>query len=95
MRKLNKINIMGRKVKIVYKKTDDLHGSFDGDKHIIELDKSVLLDPELYEATLIHECIHAVLFYSGLNELLTDEKEEAIVRSLEYNLLPVVKNLLK
>lgn len=93
MKKFNSINIMGKKVKIIYKNNNDLHGSFDGDKNIIELDKNLLNDEELYKSTLIHECIHAVLFYSGLNQLLNSKKEEAIVRALEYNLLPVIDKI--
>ena len=93
MKKLRSIEIMGRKIRVVYKKTNDLHGEFDGDKGVITLDANIVKDDELHRATFIHECTHAVLFYSGLNELLTDEKEEAIVRCIEYNLLPVIEKL--
>lgn len=93
MKKLNSITIMGRKVKIQYKKTDNLCGEFDGDKNLITIDKNVLTDPELFQSTLFHECTHAILFYSGLNELLKEDTEEALVRCIEYNLLPIMKKL--
>jgi len=89
---MNSITIMGREVKIIKKKMDDLHGEFNGDKNTIYISNK-LKDKEL-EDTILHEAIHAVFFYSGLNELLAEDKEEAIVRCLEYNFLPIVRNIL-
>ena len=45
---------------------------------------------ESAKATLWHEVIHAALGISGLNELLTDSLEEAIVRCFEHSFSDVV-----
>ena len=91
------IPIMGQKYKILYYntvKTDDaanVFGDTDKDKKRIRVDLSNCKTAALVKCTLLHECIHAVLAQSGLDNLLTDEVEEAIVRAIEHGLTPLVE----
>ena len=43
------------------------------------------------KSTLLHECLHAILAQSGIDNMLTDEVEEAIVVALEHGLSPLVE----
>ena len=95
MKKINQVNIMGRIVKVKYVKMNDL-GGFNGDKNLITIQKDLLNHPEMLKATLLHECTHAVFFYSGYNHLLNSinsEFEEAIVRCIEYNLFDIILDI--
>lgn len=89
--------ICGKKVLIKRPKrlTDydgqELAGMFDSEKMTIFVSKS---GRHNHRDTLLHEIIHAILFFSGHNELL-GEKEEAIVRALEHGLSDVIDILLK
>jgi hypothetical protein len=82
------IEIMGQKVKIKVKKSED-HGLYSHDKKTITVDRDLLDDPEELMSTLFHESIHAALAISGVRWVLgaDDEeimpKEEALVRCLE------------
>jgi hypothetical protein len=85
--------ICGKKVLIkrVKRLTDydgnELAGMFDSEKLAIFVSKSVRHN---HRDTLLHEIIHAILFFSGHNELL-GEKEEALVRALEHGLSDVLE----
>lgn len=44
--------------------------------------------------TLIHEIVHAILYISGITHVIKDaDTEEAIVRAMEYMLLPALNKL--
>lgn len=45
---------------------------------------------EVQEATLFHEAIHAALGVAGLNEILDEKTEEAVVRCLENAFAEIV-----
>lgn len=64
-------------VEIDPKMGESLHGSY--------LNKKIKINPFLneIEQTLFHELIHAALDISGQSEHLTEEQEEAIVKSIE------------
>lgn len=80
------INIMGHKVIIQWKQELEWLGVFYGDINTIQI-----LDPQpFWERTLLHECIHAIFFYSGLKEFMNTKMEEALTNGLEYGLCPLV-----
>lgn len=88
------ITILGKKVKIrrprklVDESGNELFGLFDRDKLIIYISQSPHHDKD---STLLHECIHAILFITGQNETLEHEQEEAIVRAIEHGMVGLVK----
>ena len=79
-----KIKILGKDIEVKEVHLKGLHGDFDGDKMLIRVHKG--LSPENRQLTIKHELFHSALFISGVNELLTVELEEAIVRCLEHSL---------
>lgn len=77
------------KFKIEFREMDD-YGEMDFDKKIISIRKG--LSPEDQLDTLIHECHHAALGISGLSNILDCENtEEALVRIVDYMVIPIVK----
>jgi len=84
------IDIMGKEIKIVKKKLDDLYGYFDIDKNTIYVSNKLKGD-DLHK-TILHEALHGCLGYSGLNELLMEGLEESLVRCIEYNYIDIVKD---
>jgi hypothetical protein len=42
-------------------------------------------------STRLHEYIHAILQVSGVNELLDEKSEEAVVKAIEHGLAPLIK----
>ena len=43
------------------------------------------------QATLFHECLHAALATTGLDEILTDKVEETVVTTIEQALWPLIE----
>jgi|TARA_Y100000401_G_scaffold1951_1_gene1418 hypothetical protein len=83
------ITVGGMKFKIEFREMDD-YGEMDFDKKIISIRKG--LSPEDQLDTLIHECHHAALGISGLSNILDCENtEEALVRIVDYMVIPIVK----
>ena len=77
------------KFKIVLKDMEDF-GEMDFDKKIINIRKGLTQEEEL--DTLIHEVHHVALGISGLSNIMDDENtEEALVRIVDYLVMPVVK----
>lgn len=96
MGELKEIMIMGRKIKIEWRsKSWENHGQFFGDSNKIVLNRSLLKKGREIQLkdTLAHECFHAVLFYTGLTNLLDENQEEAITRGIEYNFIPALQNI--
>jgi len=87
------VKILGKKIKIEVSKGMDDHGDFNSAKHLIRLNGRDSKSER--EKTLFHELIHASLFIGGINELLTEELEEAIVRNIEHGIFPILKRLNK
>jgi Zn-dependent peptidase ImmA (M78 family) len=82
------INVMGRPYRIEYVAFDEGHyGEMQGEKGTIRIKAN--LPPEEWQATLVHELIHAILYESGLTHILEKENdlEEAIVRAVEHGLV--------
>lgn len=90
-----KISILGQTFKIEtvenMKDTDgsELLGLMTGHQRSIKL-SSNLTDANRDEV-LLHEIIHAVLYISGVSNLLKDNIEESIVVALEHGLNGIYK----
>jgi len=83
------ITVGGMKFKIEFKEMDD-YGEMDFDKRIISIRKGLSIEDQL--DTLIHEVHHAALGISGLSNILDCENtEEALVRIVDYMVIPIVK----
>ena len=83
------ITVGGMEFKIVLKDMDDF-GEMDFDKKIINIRKGLTQEEEL--DTLIHEVHHVALGISGLSNIMDDENtEEALVRIVDYLVMPIVK----
>ena len=77
------------KFKIEFREMDD-YGEMDFDKKIISIRKGLSIEDQL--DTLIHEVHHAALGISGLSNILDCENtEEALVRIVDYMVIPIVK----
>jgi Zn-dependent peptidase ImmA (M78 family) len=70
------------------------HGSFDYDKHEIEVDAN--LEPHKAMSTLIHEMAHAWLDASSIAKFLgmDEEKEEGFILAFERQFLPAIAEVL-
>lgn len=83
------IVVCGHDVTIAYHKpkkgeTVENWGLFHPDRDHIDL-----INWEGWDRVLLHECVHAILHYSGHNNGL--KNEEAIVTALEYGLYGLVR----
>lgn len=73
-----------------WKKGDDKEfGETDIHNHKIALNPDQSADQ--LQSTRLHECIHAILQISGLNNMMDDKLEEAIVQAIEHGLAPLVR----
>ena len=83
------IPVGGMQFKIVLKDMEDF-GEMDFDKKVIYIRKGLTQEEEL--DTLIHEVHHVALGISGLSNIMDDENtEEALVRIVDYLVMPIVK----
>ena len=83
------ITVGGMQFKIILKEMDDF-GEMDFDKKIIFIRKGLTEEEQL--DTLIHEVHHVALGISGLSNIMDDENtEEALVRIVDYLVMPIVK----
>lgn len=81
------VNIMGRVYRVEYSHDlkPKLFGDCDTGRGIIRIN-ATMPKPTQHE-TLTHEVIHAILYESGMSQLLTlDGLEEGLVRALERGL---------
>lgn len=87
LRRKRSITILGQKIKIVYTSKvlydgdNELHGSFNAETMTIHISNESDV-----KGTLLHELIHSCLEISGVNKLINEKTEEAIVSSLERGL---------
>jgi hypothetical protein len=81
------------KVKFQSKVRDDdgtpLNGITHNDNRTIYIDSTMTQDNQ--GLILFHESLHAALFECGLDELVTPQMEEALVRGLSNTLWPLVR----
>jgi hypothetical protein len=73
--------VMGNEVKISYRKKPKNLGEFYADDNLI-----IIANDENWKKHLLHELLHAVLFYSGHSQKFDEKEEEALVRALESGL---------
>ncbi len=71
-----------------------VYGMYHQRDRIIEIAINPQQSQETLLATLLHECIHGVLYLSGHSEGLDGEKEESIVIALEHGLMGVIPQLI-
>lgn len=79
------IHICGHEVKVRYRKRLSADGFFHPDRNEIEI-KTI----DTWKDTLLHEILHAVLFYSGQSQNFEDRAEESLVMALENGLKTLV-----
>lgn len=77
------VMILGREFSIKRKKMSDF-GHVDKDGGVIWIRTGLTQDEA--DQTLLHECIHAILYCSGVGFQLGSELEESIVRCLDNGL---------
>ncbi len=83
------ITVGGVRFKVVSKEMDDF-GQMDFDDRVISIKKG--MSPEEQLDTLIHEAHHAALGVGGLSNIIDcDNTEEALVRIVDYMVIPIVK----
>ena len=83
------VMVGGMEFKIVFKDMEDF-GVMDFDKKIISIRNGLTEEEQL--DTLIHEIHHIALGISGLSNILDcDNTEEALVRIMDYLVMPIVK----
>lgn len=81
------ISVAGVDFEIKYREMPE-YGLYEIEDRVIKI--RVGLPDEIIFDTLMHECAHAAFDMSGIAYLIDDEqKEEAIIRSLENLLFPV------
>jgi hypothetical protein len=84
------VTVCGHKLKVkvvayLEDEAEELLGAFNSETKTIFLLKSAD-----WRTTLLHECLHACLYFSGSGEGLTLTKEESIVLALEHGLGPLL-----
>lgn len=82
------IMIFGKEFKVIVTSLKGLHGDCNIGNLTIRIHQNLTKEEAL--STLFHEAIHASLGISGLNEMLTENQEEAIVRMLEHAFADIV-----
>jgi hypothetical protein len=78
------IYVLGKKVEIVVTTGVKAEGDFDPYRHKIRINPAQGV--EKAKETLFHESVHAVWAYSGLNQLMSEDLEEAVTRALDYGI---------
>lgn len=91
MKRLQKIKVLGHKIKIEYKTwPDGQFGSCDPDSRTIKLSHACLDDDELHWSTLVHEVTHLIFYMAGIS-FMESNSEEAYVRCIENLVLPWIE----
>ncbi len=87
-KKPSKINVLGTELTIKFAKEseDGTLGAFHADAYLM-----YLLNQPMWEKTLLHEVLHAIIHYSGWGSKMDDKDEEGLVRALETGLWPLIK----
>ena len=88
MRKLSSVEVLNKKIKIIYKEMEDW-GECDVDKGEIIIAKKCLTDPDQHWWTLVHEVTHLIFEMTGV-AFMAENDEEAYVRCVENLVIPWV-----
>jgi Zn-dependent peptidase ImmA (M78 family) len=91
MRKtLFSLSVAGKKVRVVADSNVEPYAEFDPETNIIRIHPSVIENEVLFFETLRHELGHAVIHITGLFSLMSVEVQEAVIRSMDSFLFPVL-----
>jgi hypothetical protein len=88
MKKLSSVNVLGKKIKIIYTDMEDWGECFTDQKEIY-LSTNCLENSEVHWWTLVHEVTHMIFEMSGV-AFMEQNDEEAYVRCVENLVLPWV-----
>ena len=88
MKRLSSVEVLDRKIKIIYEEMEDWGECFMDDK-LIKLNKKCLKDPEQHWWTLVHEVTHMIFEMTGI-AFMDNNDEEAYVRCVENLVIPWV-----
>lgn len=82
------LRILGQKVRVTYhlELPDGDLGGFDEQTMTISV-----VEDDNWKSHLLHELLHAVIFVSGISEMLSQDLEESLVRALEHGLRPFME----
>lgn len=72
---------------------DEYYGRMLFDKGHIQTHSELMPGTKMHYDTLRHEMVHASFAMAGLNHILKDEQEEAVVRCLENIFFPALDNI--
>lgn len=88
----SEVTVLGHVFKVVPMEnpSDDDYGEMKGEESRIGINISHSLEDQ--RKTLFHECIHAAFYVSGWSQVLSHNKEEAIVRLIENALWPLINS---
>ena len=86
MKRLSSVEVLDRKIKIIYEEMEDWGECFMDDK-LIKLNKKCLKDPEQHWWTLVHEVTHMIFEMTGI-AFMDNNDEEAYVRCVENLVIP-------
>jgi len=79
------LRIAGLKFKVMEKDLRNYDGMMDGNVREIYIDKNCHKDKK-YEI-MLHEAIHAIIGHLGIDEVLTENAEETVVRCLQSGIV--------
>ncbi len=88
MKKLSSVEVLDKKIKIIYEEMEDWGECLMDDK-VIKLNKKCLTDPEQHWWTLVHEATHMIFEMTGI-AFMENNDEEAYVRCVENLVIPWV-----
>lgn len=80
------VTVLGATYTIVDERLDpDLYGECKPGAKVISINRDA--NRKQKAETIFHEVLHAILYETGLNHILEDGHEEAIVRAMEHGLV--------
>jgi len=92
MKKLSSVEVLGKKIRVIYEDMDDW-GECSADEKFIKISKKCLKNPDQHWWTLVHEVTHIIFEMSGVAYMERND-EEAYVRCVENLVIPwVLSNL--
>ena len=90
MKKLSSVEVLGKKIRVIYEDMDDW-GECSTDDKFIKINKKCLKNPDQHWWTLVHEVTHIIFEMSGVAYMERND-EEAYVRCVENLVIPWVLN---
>ena len=83
------ITLLGKKIKIHYEPMETNLGLSNFSEMAIYINSKQSIEEA--KNTLLHECMHMILYIAGVSFMFDENLEEAIVRALEHGLVDIVK----